>query len=99
MLTMLYKAKDHFLEGGKLRMKYTIVPIVFKSLVLVQKVHKAKDTDADWEKKAKKVGDRGFFLFFVFFSVNRVFFFFFFFCLVWFLPLLCLVFLLPFLTV
>jgi hypothetical protein len=55
MLSMLVKAKTHFLEGGKIRMKYTIVPLVFKSLLLVQTVYKNKDTDEAWEMKAKSV--------------------------------------------
>lgn len=49
------KAKDHFLQGGKIRMKYTIVPIVFKSLALVQRLHKNKQNDEEWEKKVKTV--------------------------------------------
>jgi hypothetical protein len=53
MLTMLMKARDHFLEGGKIRMKFTIVPVVFKSLLLVQKVFKNKQNDPEWEKKSE----------------------------------------------
>lgn len=52
---ILLKCYEHFKEGGKIRYKYTIVPLIFKSLLLVRKIYQEKDNDADWEKKAKKV--------------------------------------------
>eukprot|EP01127_Copromyxa_protea_P006007 TRINITY_DN15815_c0_g1_i1.p1 TRINITY_DN15815_c0_g1~~TRINITY_DN15815_c0_g1_i1.p1 ORF type:complete len:844 (-),score=226.43 TRINITY_DN15815_c0_g1_i1:34-2565(-) len=52
---ILLKCFQHFKEGGKIRYKYTIVPLIFKSLLLVRKIYAAKDSDEDWEKKAKKV--------------------------------------------
>lgn len=52
---ILLKCFEHFKQGGKIRFKYTIVPLIFKSLILVRKIYAARDTDADWEKKAKKV--------------------------------------------
>eukprot|EP01126_Amoeba_proteus_P057983 TRINITY_DN7433_c0_g3_i10.p1 TRINITY_DN7433_c0_g3~~TRINITY_DN7433_c0_g3_i10.p1 ORF type:complete len:389 (+),score=103.39 TRINITY_DN7433_c0_g3_i10:102-1268(+) len=52
---ILLKAYEHFKQGGKIRYKYTIVPLIFKSLQLVRTIYASRNEDPDWEKYAKKV--------------------------------------------
>jgi len=52
---ILLSAHEHLKEGGKFRIKYTLVPLVFKSLALVQRIYKLKDKDEAWDRKAKKI--------------------------------------------
>jgi vacuolar protein sorting-associated protein 35 len=52
---MLIAARKTFEAGGLRRRKYTYPSLFFVSMRLVQQLLLAKETDADWEKKARKV--------------------------------------------
>lgn len=52
---MLIEAKKAFEQGGLKRRTHTHPALFFSSLRLVQQLLVAKDTDADWAKKARKV--------------------------------------------
>jgi len=51
----LLSAHEHLKEGGKFRIKYTLVPLVFKSLTLVQKIYQSRNVDESWDRRAKKI--------------------------------------------
>eukprot|EP01125_Pyxidicula_operculata_P009784 TRINITY_DN3214_c0_g1_i1.p1 TRINITY_DN3214_c0_g1~~TRINITY_DN3214_c0_g1_i1.p1 ORF type:complete len:837 (-),score=230.35 TRINITY_DN3214_c0_g1_i1:46-2391(-) len=57
MYSILIKAKELLSEPGVcVAVKFTLVPLVFKSLGLINQIYKNKDTDVDsWEKKCKLV--------------------------------------------
>uniref|UniRef100_A0A6B2L057 Vacuolar protein sorting-associated protein 35 n=1 Tax=Arcella intermedia TaxID=1963864 RepID=A0A6B2L057_9EUKA len=57
MYEMLLKAKEFFLDPSKsdLDVTHGVVPIVFKSLQLIQNCYKEKDSDPNWEKKVKAI--------------------------------------------
>jgi hypothetical protein len=57
MFSILRYLKTYFgsMETIKLQVNYTIVPLVTSALKLIQKIHKSKDSDKDWEKKVKAV--------------------------------------------
>jgi len=56
MFAILQKAKDHFTSGNvNTGPMFTMVPLTFKALSLVQYIYKQREQDTTWEKKAKVV--------------------------------------------
>uniref|UniRef100_A0A6B2KXW5 Vacuolar protein sorting-associated protein 35 n=1 Tax=Arcella intermedia TaxID=1963864 RepID=A0A6B2KXW5_9EUKA len=55
MAAILQKTKELFTNSKDVNIapKYTLVPLTFKALALVQKVYKKRDEDLKWEAKAK----------------------------------------------
>jgi len=52
---ILQKAKEYFSGEYNISPLYTLVPLTFKALTLVQTILKNGETDTNWEKKAKVV--------------------------------------------
>jgi len=52
---ILQKAKDYFSGEYNISPLYTLVPLTFKALGLVQTIHKNGENDSTWERKAKVV--------------------------------------------
>eukprot|EP00027_Filamoeba_sp_ATCC50430_P010734 CAMPEP_0168551534 /NCGR_PEP_ID=MMETSP0413-20121227/6225_1 /TAXON_ID=136452 /ORGANISM="Filamoeba nolandi, Strain NC-AS-23-1" /LENGTH=788 /DNA_ID=CAMNT_0008582069 /DNA_START=80 /DNA_END=2446 /DNA_ORIENTATION=- len=55
LFAMYLVARKHFGQGGPKRIKYTLVPLVFRILKLALRLKKSAEEDDSWEVKAKKV--------------------------------------------
>jgi len=55
LFLMYVTARKHFGQGGPKRIKYTLVPLVFRVLKLTLRIKSMEAQDADWGQKAKKV--------------------------------------------
>lgn len=55
LFAMYLVARKHFGQGGPKRIKYTLVPLVFRILKLTLRLKKSAEEDDTWEVKAKKV--------------------------------------------
>jgi len=52
---MYMVARKHFGQGGPKRIRYTLVPLVFRVLKLANRLKQQKEEDEEWGQKAKKV--------------------------------------------
>jgi len=52
---ILQKAKDYFTGEYNISPLYTLVPLTFKALTLVQTIYKNGESDINWERKTKVV--------------------------------------------
>ncbi len=52
---ILIAIKKKFDEGGLKRQRHTMIPLTFKALRLIQDIRKQQASDADWEKKVRRV--------------------------------------------
>jgi vacuolar protein sorting-associated protein 35 len=52
---MYVVSRKHFSKGGAKRLKYLLVPLVFRALRLAIRLKKQEEEDSNWAMKAKKV--------------------------------------------
>jgi len=52
---ILQRAKDFYSADHNISPLYTLVPLTFKALNLSQAIHRNREIDTNWERKAKVV--------------------------------------------
>jgi vacuolar protein sorting-associated protein 35 len=52
---ILIAIKKKYDEGGMKRQRHTLIPLTFKALRLIQDIRKQQASDAEWEKKVRRV--------------------------------------------
>jgi len=55
LFAMYTVARQHLMKGGPKRIKYLLVPLIFRALILAVRLKRTENQDENWQAKAQKV--------------------------------------------